>query len=112
MESTERGRRRRVASLSLACLSAATIHTLKAGRYVGKNWFFQSEGPQSKIEKDITSVCFKLFFWFFCEPVKTSFFMRLVKTLGQNLGQILRILPKCFYHFLEKVGFHDTLRPA
>ena len=35
--------------------------------------------------------------------------MRLVKTLGQNLGQIL---PKCFYRFLEKVGFHDTLRPA
>jgi hypothetical protein len=35
--------------------------------------------------------------------------MRFVKTLGQNLGQIL---PECFYHFLEKVGFDDTLRPA
>ena len=54
-------------------------------------------------------MCFKLFFGFFRELVKTSFFMRLVKTLGQNLGQIL---PECFYRFLEKVGFHDTLRPA
>ena len=74
-----------------------------------KTGFFRSRGLSEKLKKDITSVCFKLFFGFFCELVKTSFFMRLVKTLGQNLGQIL---PKCFYHFLEKVGFHDTLRPA
>jgi hypothetical protein len=31
--------------------------------------------------------------------------MRLVKTLEQNLGQILL---ESFYRFLEKIGFYDT----
>jgi hypothetical protein len=57
------------------------------------------------LEKYITSVCFEVF----STCVKTSFFMRLVKTLCQNLGQIL---PESFYRILGKVGFHDTLRPA
>ncbi len=50
-----------------------------------KTGFFRARGLSEKLKKDITSVCFKLFFGFFCELVKTSFFMRLVKTLGQNL---------------------------
>ena len=38
----------------------------------------------------------------FSTCVKTSFFMRLVKTLGQNLGQIL---PESFYRIFGKVVF-------
>jgi hypothetical protein len=57
------------------------------------------------LEKYITSVCFEVF----STCVKTSFFMRLEKTLSQNLGQIL---PESFYRILGKVVFPNTLRPA
>ncbi len=67
--------------------------------------FSRARGLSEKLEKYITSVCFEVF----STCVKTSFFMRLVKTLSQNLGQIL---PESFYRILGKVVFHDTLRPA
>ena len=105
-------------SLFTACFSSCTLdlHTLaaasskarsppKAGRNVGENCFSRARGLSEKLEKYITSVCFEVF----STCVKTSFFMRLVKTLCQNLGQIL---PESFYRILGKVGFHDTLRPA
>jgi hypothetical protein len=79
--------------------------TGKAGRNVGENCFSRARGLSEKLEKYITSVCFEVF----PTCVKTSFFMRLVKTLSQNLGQIL---PESFYRILGKVVFNDTLRPA
>jgi hypothetical protein len=54
-----------------------------------KTGFFGARGLSEKWKN---SVCFKL-------SVKTSFFMRLVKTLEQNLTQILL---ESFYRILEK----------